>query len=150
MQSRRTQWRLLARQLSAALTQHRLALHQIDRRSRRGVLRWFVTAAPGLTKLDGIALRNGKPYPAAMVLLVPQPLNQGNGIPRDQSDSDGTFTLPDVHPGRYSLLAIDHGRDLEYHNPKVLAPYLAHAETIDLPSNGAAAVQVNVQPRLKP
>ena len=70
-----------------------------------------ITAAPGLTKLDGIALRNGKPYPAAMVLLVPQPVNQGNGIPRDQSDSDGTFTLPEVHPGRYFLLAIDHGRD---------------------------------------
>ncbi len=109
-----------------------------------------ITAAPGLTKLDGIALRNGKPYPAAMVLLIPQPVNQGNGIPRDQSDSDGTFTLPEVHPGRYFLLAIDHGRDLEYHNPKVLAPYLAHAETVEVPANGAGVVQVNVQPRLKP
>ncbi len=113
-----------------------------------------LTAAPGQTKLDGIALRGGKPFPAAMVLLVPQPGDPDIGISRDQSDSDGTFTLPNVHPGRYFLLAIDHGRDLEYHNPRVLAPYLAHAQTIEVPAAGAAAVespvQVMVQPRLKP
>ena len=109
-----------------------------------------ITAVPGLTKLNGIALRAGKPYPAAMVLLVPQRTGQSVGIPRDQSDSDGTFTLPDVYPGRYWLLAIDRGRDLEYHNPQVLAPYLANAQTVEVPPSGAGSVQVNVQPRLKP
>ena len=109
-----------------------------------------ITAAPGETKLDGIALRDGKPVPAAMVLLIPQPGDPDIGIPRDQSDSDGTFTLPNVHPGRYSLLAIDHGRNLEYHNPRVLAPYLAHATDVVVPLAGAKSVQVTVQPRRRP
>ncbi len=109
-----------------------------------------ITAARGETKLDGIALRDGKPVPAAMVLLIPQPGDPDIGIPRDQSDSDGTFTLPNVHPGRYSLLAIDHGRNLEYHNPRVLAPYLAHATDVVVPLAGAKSVQVTVQPRRRP
>ena len=109
-----------------------------------------ITAARGETKLDGIALRDGKPVSAAMVLLIPQSGDPDIGIPRDQSDSDGTFTLPNVHPGRYSLLAIDHGRNLEYHNPRVLAPYLAHATDVVVPLAGAKSVQVTVQPRRRP
>jgi hypothetical protein len=107
-----------------------------------------VVAAKGSTKLDGIALRNGKPLAGAMVLLVPRDAGSAADIPRDQSDSDGTFTLPNVHLGPYYLLAIDNGRNLVYHDPKVIAPYLANAQKITIPLAREERVSVTVQPRV--
>ncbi|MBV8866801.1 MAG: carboxypeptidase regulatory-like domain-containing protein [Acidobacteriaceae bacterium] len=106
-----------------------------------------VLAARGLTKVNGIALKDGRPLSGAMILLVPSDSGHGTDIPRDQSDSDGTFTLFDVKPGRYSLVAIDHGQDLEYHNPGVLQPYLSQAQTIEIPQSQSDPVRVNVQAR---
>lgn len=106
-----------------------------------------VVAAKGLTKVNGIALKDGRPLSGAMILLVPRNSGHGTGIPRDQSDSDGTFTLLNVKPGRYSLIAIDNGRDLEYHNPAVLRPYLLQAQTIEIPLPQSDALRVNVQTR---
>ncbi len=99
------------------------------------------------SKLDGIALKDGKPTSGAMILLLPQDLNRSLLIRRDQSDSDGTFTLPEVVPGRYTLLAIDDGTDLAYQDPAVMKPYLAEGQIIDIPMNSDAAVKVRVIPR---
>lgn len=96
------------------------------------------------SKLDGIALRDGKPVSAAMVLLLPQDLNRSLIIRRDQSDSDGTFTLPEISPGRYTLLAIDDGSDLAYQDPAVIRPYLAEGQVIDIPAEDNAPVKVKV------
>jgi hypothetical protein len=106
-----------------------------------------VVAAKGRSRLDGIALRDQKPVSGAMILLVSRNAEPGLVVPRDQSDSDGTFTLRDVQPGQYYLLAIDHGRGLEYHNARVLAPYLAGAQKIDVPLVRDERVTVNVQAR---
>jgi hypothetical protein len=86
-----------------------------------------------LSKINGTALRNGKPFAGAMIVLVPE--NPETNLPlfrRDQSDSDGTFTLPDVLPGRYRILAIEDGWDLEWANPALLKTRLVHAEKIDV------------------
>ncbi len=106
-----------------------------------------VVAAKGLTKVNGIAIKDGRPLSGAMILLVPRDSGHGAGIPRDQSDSDGTFTLLDVKPGRYSLIAIDKGHDLEYHNPQVIRPYLSQAQPIEIPLPQSDPVRVNVQAR---
>lgn len=99
------------------------------------------------SKLNGIALKNGKPMAGAMVLLLPQDLNRSLLIRRDQSDSDGTFTLPEIVPGRYILFAIDDGRDLPYQDPAVMKPYLAGGQIIDMPLTSDAPVKVNVLSR---
>ncbi len=106
-----------------------------------------VVVARGVTIFEGVAVRGDRAVSGAMILLVPQTLEQGVGIPRDQSDSDGTFKLHGVHPGKYWLLAIDQGHDLEYHNPKVLQPYLAAAKPIEISAAGSDPVQVAVQKR---
>ncbi len=102
-----------------------------------------IVVAKGVTKLNGIALKNEIPLSGAMILAVPESREEGLEIPRDQSDSDGTFTLQNMHPGRYLLLAIDNGHGLEYHNPKIIEPYLAQAQVIQIPS-GAPNQPVNV------
>ena len=106
-----------------------------------------IAAAHGLSQLEGIVVRGGKPVPGAMVLLLAQDLNQRNDIPRDQSDSDGTFTLGGAPPGRYTLVAIDDGRALEYADASVIAPYLEHGRALDLPLPPNTTIQVEVQPR---
>jgi hypothetical protein len=57
----------------------------------------------GFGQIDGVAKRGDQPAGGVMVLLVPDE----NLIlfRRDQSDSDGTFTLGNIVPGRYRLLA---------------------------------------------
>jgi hypothetical protein len=107
-----------------------------------------IVAAKGLTRLNGIAMKDDKPFPGAMVLLLPRDSNHGGYVARDQSDSDGTFTLNLVEPGRYTLIAIDDGRDLAYRDATVVKPYLEQGQIIEVPLRSDANVKVNVQHRL--
>lgn len=69
-----------------------------------------ISAVHGQGAVAGTALREGKPLAGAMIVLVPaDPAHNQVLFRRDQSDSDGTFTLPNVVPGAYTLLAIEKG-----------------------------------------
>jgi hypothetical protein len=106
-----------------------------------------VQVAKGVTKVNGLVTRDKKPVPGAMVLLLPNDPTYLNYIPRDQSDSDGTFTLNWAAPGRYTLVAIDNGRGLQYGDSAVIKPYLEHGQVIDLPLPKDSTVIVEVQHR---
>jgi hypothetical protein len=106
-----------------------------------------ITAARGLTKIEGIAVRDGKPVAGAMVLAIPQDYSHGKYIPRDQTDSDGSFSLLYAPPGRYTLVAIEDGQDLEYANPNVIAPYLTAGVAVEAPTAANAKLHVEVQTR---
>ena len=106
-----------------------------------------IAIAAGATSIDGLAVSDGKPFAGAMVLLVPQDRERLDLIRRDQSDSDGTFTLIDAAPGRYTLVAIDNGRNLEYQNADVMKPYLRNGQTVDVPVGNGAPLKVTVQQR---
>jgi hypothetical protein len=106
-----------------------------------------ITAAKGMTKIDGTVVNGKTPVAGALVLIIPQDANRAKYIPRDQSDSDGTFTLFQVPPGRYTLVAIQNGRDLAYAEPGVMAPYLPHGQVLDVPLPKNARVEVEVQAR---
>jgi hypothetical protein len=100
----------------------------------------------GVARVDGTALRDGKPFAGAMIVLVPQ--NAGNNSPlfrRDQSDSDGTFTLPNVVPGQYTVVALANAWDLEWGNPAVLRPYLRGGEPVEITGDGKLQIEVKVQ-----
>jgi hypothetical protein len=106
-----------------------------------------IIVAKGLARVNGIAVKDDKPFPGAMVLLLPQGSQQGGYIPRDQTDSDGTFTLNLAPPGRYTLIAIDNGRGLAYRDAAVITPYLEQGQTVDIPLPSDANLKVNVQSR---
>jgi len=104
------------------------------------------TASRGIAQVIGTAVRDDKPFAGAMIVLVPQDLaNNVALVRRDQSDSDGTFTLPNVVPGRYTVLAIANGWDLEWGNPAALQPYLKGGEPVEITGDGKAEVKVRVQ-----
>jgi hypothetical protein len=106
-----------------------------------------ILVAKGASNLDGVAVKDGLPFAGAMVLLVPEDLGRTILIRRDQSDSDGTFRLPEIAPGQYTLVAIGDGRDLEYAEASVIAPYLKDGQPIRIPIAGTAPIKVNVLDR---
>ena len=86
--------------------------------------------------VEGVAERNGHPVAGAMVVLVPKDAQSNRTLfRRDQSDLDGSFSLLNVMPGSYSVLAIANGWDLDWTSPAVIRAYSRHAMTITLGDN---------------
>jgi hypothetical protein len=102
-----------------------------------------VALVRGQAKLEGIVKRNDKPFPGAMIVLVPDDLNEHADLfRRDQTDFDGTFTLNAVVPGDYALVAIENGWDLEWSRPGVLAPYLKQGRKIRVAAGSNRAIKI--------
>jgi hypothetical protein len=103
----------------------------------------------GVVKAEGSGVETeGKPEAGAMVLLVPVSVSEGNlerDARMDQSDSDGTFTLGRILPGKYVLLAIEDGWDLDWRDAAVLAPYRVKGQTIEIGANEVKNVVVEVE-----
>jgi 5-hydroxyisourate hydrolase-like protein (transthyretin family) len=105
----------------------------------------------GDATVEGVAQQSGKPFAGAMVVLVPQDAEgKREFFRRDQSDMDGTFSLLDVFPGTYTVIAIENGWDLDWGKPEVLARYTDHAQSISV-TQGRGSTKlsqpVEVQPK---
>lgn len=105
-----------------------------------------VTLTQGVGRVNGTALKDGKPLAGAMIVLVPtDAANSFSLFRRDQSDSDGTFTLRDAVAGKYTVLALENGWDLEWSNPEVLKPFMAGGIAVQVHGKETLDVKVNVQ-----
>ena len=103
-----------------------------------------VTMSSALGQVDGSAQFNDKPKGGAMIVLVPEDANISL-FRRDQSDSDGTFTLREIVPGKYTLLAIANGWDLEWDKASVLKPYMALGQKLEVTPRGKYQVKLKIQ-----
>jgi Carboxypeptidase regulatory-like domain len=94
--------------------------------------------------LQGTAKRNGQPFAGAMMLLLPE---KGGPqlVRRDQSDSDGTFTLPNVVPGKYKLFALEHGWEMPWADPEQQKALLDNGLAIEIGKETPRPVTVEVQ-----
>jgi hypothetical protein len=111
-----------------------------------GDVQLLITAGQVEGELTGVAKLDGKPTPGVMVLLVPETrenLEENSHI--DQSDSDGTFTLAEIPPGKYKLMAIEDGWELERTNWNALQPYLEKSQPLELSGSEKKNVVVQVQ-----
>ncbi|HEV3037373.1 MAG TPA: hypothetical protein VHA33_06270 [Candidatus Angelobacter sp.] len=108
-----------------------------------------VTVAFGGGEVTGVALRDAKPFAGAMILLAPlaavDPVLNRSLFKQDQSNSDGSFGIGAIAPGKYLLVAIEKGWDLEWTNPAALQPYLSHGVVLQVEENGKYNVNVRVQ-----
>jgi len=85
----------------------------------------IVTIAQGETRITGFARKEGKGFAGAMIVLAPKDLAALRAVVRrDQSDSDGSFSLPNVAPGQYTVVAIQDGWELDWSRPDVIGRYL--------------------------
>ena len=105
-----------------------------------------INASKGNGRITGVAFKKDKPAPGVMIVLAPLDLKSNPALfRRDQSDSDGSFALNFVVPGRYTLLAIEDGWDLEWADPAVLQRYIAGGESVQIAPNQETDVSVKVQ-----
>lgn len=92
-----------------------------------------LTLVGGSTAVEGYAERNRKPVAGVMVVLVPKDADADyDRLRRDESDTDGGFSLHDVIPGSYTLVAIENGWDLDWAEPAVLAQYVKRGQAIEI------------------
>jgi hypothetical protein len=100
-----------------------------------------LTLVGGSSEVDGAVRRAGKPFAGAMVVLVPKSPEMNRDLfRRDQSDLDGTFSLHNVVPGSYTILAIENGWDLDWSQPGVIAPYLDRGRMIEVGAQGVRPI----------
>jgi len=85
--------------------------------------------------VSGISSNHSKPSVGAMVLLVPAGLDDPGSftlVARDQTNTDGSFELPNVIPGQYILIAIDHGWNVNWSDSSTLRGYLTQGVPLDI------------------
>jgi Carboxypeptidase regulatory-like domain len=107
-----------------------------------------IVAGNGYGQVEGVAERDGRPASGVMVLLAPEDAKDNQILfRRDQSDSDGTFLLFNIIPGRYRLLAINEGWDLDWADPNVLAAYVKKGIPVQVHVHDKLKQTVDVQAR---
>ena len=85
------------------------------------------------TSVTGFARKDQKPLAGAMIVLIPRARNPQDHaaaaqpvfaglVRRDQSDSDGSFSLMNVVPGAYTVVAIEDGWNLGLERPRGHGP----------------------------
>jgi hypothetical protein len=111
-------------------------------------LKLEIVAGNGYGQVEGVAERDGRPASGVMVLLAPEDAKDNQILfRRDQSDSDGSFLLFNIIPGRYRLVAIDEGWELDWADPNVLAAYLKKSVTVQVHAHDKLKGKVEVQAR---
>jgi hypothetical protein len=104
--------------------------------------RLILTLARGVNaRVKGIVERDGKPAPGMMVVLVPEDLRERTEYRRDQSDSDGSFSMNQVSPGKYTVVAVKDW-DLEWASPEVIRKYLAGGISVEVAGGEERDVKV--------
>jgi Carboxypeptidase regulatory-like domain len=105
-----------------------------------------VTLARGTGTIDGIALLDDKPKAGAMVVLVPAEGWVGTvRFRRDQSDSDGTFLLRNVIPGKYKVVALRDGWKLPWSDAKTMQGFLREGTPVQISAGEKQKITVKVK-----
>lgn len=113
-------------------------------------LKISATVAAGDMRVEGFTRKDGKGFAGAMVVLVPKDLSAIQELARrDQSDSDGSFSLRDAAPGQYTVVAIEDGWNLDWSRPEVIRRFLPRGTPVTVrdsatriqPLAGAVEVQ---------
>jgi Carboxypeptidase regulatory-like domain len=113
-----------------------------------GASAFTLHVASGRASLTGVAGFQNKPSIGAMVLLVPTTIEEPGSfriLHRDQTDTDGGFSLSDVIPGEYILVAIDHGWEINWSDRSTLRHYLMQGVPVDLVSGVNVKQNVEAQ-----
>jgi len=109
-----------------------------------------INMGQGFGQVTGVAQLDGKPVAGVMVLLVPA---SGEDLEvnsrRDQSDSDGSFKLPNILPGKYVLMAIQDGWDLDWMNWQALKPYREKGRALQIAPKETKNLTVDAQHAIK-
>jgi 5-hydroxyisourate hydrolase-like protein (transthyretin family) len=103
-----------------------------------------VTLSEASTRIEGFARKDGKGFAGAMIVLLPKNRALWKALTRrDQSDSDGSFALPDVAPGDYTAIAIENGWVLDWTSPEAMARYLPGGTSVTVTAQSGSLFRLN-------
>src|SRR6266700_343256 len=104
-----------------------------------------VAVDKGTGQLTGRAIRKEKPVAGAMIALVPiVPEHNLVLIRRGQTNSDGSFIITGIVPGKYTIVSLEHGWDLDVWDLSVLKQYLGSGKSLDVEPNGKYQTEINL------
>lgn len=102
-----------------------------------------VTVSQGEIRVEGFARKDGKGFAGAMVVLVPKSLAACRELARrDQSDSDGSFSLRNAAPGQYTVVAIQDGWGLDWSRPEVISRFLPRGIPVSVADTPAKSMNL--------
>jgi len=104
-----------------------------------------LTLVGGSYRIDGTAKRASKPVAGAMVFVVPKKFETDRDFRLDQTDLDGSFTLRNIVPGSYTLLAIENGWDIDWSKPGVISAYLPRGRKIEVGGSRSAMAGEDIE-----
>jgi protocatechuate 3,4-dioxygenase beta subunit len=108
-------------------------------------VRLKITLGQGAGQLSGRALRKEKPVVGAMIALVPiAPEHNQVLIRRGQTGSDGSFMIAGIVPGKYTIVSLEHGWDLDWWDLGVLKQYLGNGKLLEVEANGKYQTEINL------
>lgn len=103
-----------------------------------------LTVSENTTPIRGTATKHGQPFAGAMILLLPES-GRAELTRRDQSDSDGTFTLPNIVPGKYRLMALANGWDLPWADAEQQKALLRKGVAVTIGKDTPAPFKIEVE-----
>lgn len=102
------------------------------------------TISSSLSRVQGFARNDGRGVPGAMIVLVPrQPSAYRALVRRDQSDSDGSFSLRDVPTGQYTVIAIQDGWKLDWTDRETMTRYLSRGVPVTVSDQAGGMVRLS-------
>jgi hypothetical protein len=103
-----------------------------------------ITLSETPARVEGFVQKDGKGFIGAMIVLLPKNHALWKALTRrDQSDSDGSFALPDVAPGNYTVIAIEDGWPLDWTSPEAMARYLPGRTSVTVTEQSGALIRLN-------
>jgi uncharacterized protein (DUF2141 family) len=103
-----------------------------------------VRASEGTVRVEGFARKEGKGQAGVMVVLVPKNMQALPQLARrDQSDSDGSFSLLNVVAGQYTVVAIEDGWTLDWSRLDVIGRYLPGGVPVTVTGAQGKAVRLS-------
>ncbi len=102
-----------------------------------------VTLSDSETRVEGFARKADKGQAGVMVMLIPKEPAAYRALTRmDQSDSDGSFSLRDVAPGEYTLVAIEDGWEMDRSRPEAFHRYLSQGVAVTVTESSGKLVKL--------
>ena len=102
-----------------------------------------VTLSQAEMRVEGLAIKDGRGFAGAMMVLLPKNPEQWGALTRrDQSDSDGSFAFRNVAPGEYTAIAIEDGWALDWTSPAAMARYLPGGINVTITANSGKVVRL--------
>jgi hypothetical protein len=81
--------------------------------------------------------------PQVFIYAIPQ-FSMSGDLPEGSMQSSGQFTIPNLPPGSYRVVACDSPQEIDFHTAEGLAAWAGKGQTVTVDPNGTASVELDI------